>query len=486
MLHRLLLLGLALCGIAHAATQPRIELTVTPAWKGWSRPGRSSEVDIRLSADAAMPATLDVVAGRQSLRTELELQPGRTLRLHVPVGSADRLEVSVAATAGAPQRRDIDIARSESPLLGVALAVGGPVQLEGFHTVSLAADDLPRNASAYSSIDALILDAPTLGALDQRQLGALLAHAAACGRIVVLSTDARVRRLLDGAGGCSDHAMMSAATLSDGMDLLRASLATNLPKPMAHGSIGKLARPDHPVWNRVALALAVYFAAAVLALMFFASLPVLLLMPALGAVAVLALLHAFQAPAQLLVWSEGDSGAALARYQAWQQFPGAVRARLRVRIPPQLSASAQACKSTQAMRFDFDASSGQVMFAEFETRLFRQVSLCYSGSFPMARAIAIEARDNGARDVRNAGPQAWPQGALLLGGLVHDLPALGPGAHAPVAANVGQAPGDAVRRTAMMRTRPDGAAALWALELDGVADIPADSKGWLLVSIPAP
>ena len=84
MLHRLLLLGLALCGIAHAATQPRIDLTVTPAWKGWSRPGRSSEVDIRLRADTAMAATLEVVAGRQSVRTELELQPGRALRLHIP------------------------------------------------------------------------------------------------------------------------------------------------------------------------------------------------------------------------------------------------------------------------------------------------------------------------------------------------------------------------------------------------------------------
>ena len=56
----------------------------------------------------------------------------------------------------------IGIARSESPLLGVGLVAGGAVQLEGFHAVALTADDLPRNASAYSSIDALILDAPTL------------------------------------------------------------------------------------------------------------------------------------------------------------------------------------------------------------------------------------------------------------------------------------------------------------------------------------
>lgn len=486
MLHRLLLLGLALCGIAHAATQPRIDLTVTPAWKGWSRPGRSSEVDIRLRADTAMAATLEVVAGRQSVRTELELQPGRALRLHIPVSSAERVGVSVGPTDGALERRDIGIARSESPLLGVGLVAGGPVQLEGFHAVALSADDLPRHASAYSSIDALILDAPTLAALDQRQLGALLAHAAACGHIVVLNTDARVRRLLDGASECSGHALMGAASLTEAMDMLRSSLATRLTKPMSLAGIGELARPDHLVWNRVALALAMYFAAAVLALIFFASFPVLLLMPALGAAAVLALLHATQAPAQLVVWGEGKSGAPLARYQAWQRFPGAVRERIRVRIPPQLSASAQPCNSAQAIRFDIDARSGQAMFAEFETRLFHQVSLCYSGSFPMARAIAIEARDDGVSVVRNVGAKAWPEGALLVEGLAHDLPALGPGAHATVAANVGRAAGDAARRTAVMRTRPDGAAALWKLELSGVADIPIDSQGWLLVSVPSP
>jgi hypothetical protein len=37
-----------------------------------------------------------------------------------------------------------------------------------------------------------------------------------------------------------------------------------------------------------------------------------------------------------------------------------------------------------------------------------------------------------------------------------------------------------------MRTPIDGASALWKLELAGVADIPVDSKGWLLVSIPTP
>ena len=75
-MRRLLLLILALCGIAQAATPPRIDLTVTPAWKGWSRPGRATELDIRLSTDAATPAMVDVAAGRHTVRASWSCSPG--------------------------------------------------------------------------------------------------------------------------------------------------------------------------------------------------------------------------------------------------------------------------------------------------------------------------------------------------------------------------------------------------------------------------
>ncbi len=378
------------------------------------------------------------------------------------------------------------IAQSESPLLGVGHVTGDAVQLEGFHTVALAADDLPRNASAYSSIDALIVDAPTLGALDQRQLGALLAYAAGCGRIVVLNADPRVRRLLDGAGGCAGRVLMSAASLDDARALLTTSLAVTLPSAISVGAVGGLARPGHVVWNRVAVALAVYFAAALLAVMFFSSLPALLATPVLASFAVLALLHAMPPASQLIVWSEGESGAQLARYQAWQRFPGIVREHARVPLPPQLASSAQPCDPTQAMTFDFDARQGRAAYAEFETRLFRQVSLCYAGSFPMTRALAIEARAGGLRDVRNAGSMAWPAGVLLSGGLAHDLPSLAPAARTTIGAESGHPLQDAVLRTAMTRTGHDGVAALWELDLGGVADAPVESRGWLLVSVAPP
>ena len=408
------------------------------------------------------------------------------MRLHVPVGSADRVTVSLSLSGGGLERRELSMAQSESPLLGVGLAAGGAGLLDGFHTVALSADDLPRNASAYSSIDALILDAPTLRALDQRQLGALLGRAASCDRIVVMNLDPQVRRLLDGAGECGGQALMSADTLTDALDQLKSSLAKARQEPMAIGSVSELMRADHSAWNHVAVTLAIYLATSALILIFTTRLPVLLLTPALFAAAGGVLLHVLKPPAQLVVWSEGASSAQLARYQAWHQVSGLVRERIRTQIPPQLSANAQPCDTNQSLHFEYDAKSGQATFAEFETRLFRQVSLCYSGSFPMSRAIQVEARTQDVRDVRNMGPNAWPQGLLLLDGQVHDLPALGPNAHVSLAANGGHPPGEGVQRVAAARTPPDKVAALWRLVLGGVTDIPVDSRGWLLVTAPAP
>jgi len=479
---RLLLLGLALCCLAPASAEPRIELGASPAWKGWTRPGRATEIDIRLKSDVETRASLDVAAGRQSVGADVELQPGRVARLQVTVGPAPASGVSVRVIRGPSARRDVTLAQSESPLLGVALASGELVALEGFHAVALTADDLPRNGSAYSSIDALIIDAPTLAALDQRQLRALVAYTGDCGRLVVLNAGAEVQRLLDGARGCGAGALTTARSLPEAKTMLSASLATSMPPALSFASAGALARPSHAAWNAVAVSLAVYFAAAAVALVYLPALPVLLLSPAVAIAAMVALLQGVQPPSQLIVWSEGKSGAPLARYQAWQRFPGIVRERVRVPLPPQLGVAVQACDANQAVRFEVDASGERALHAEFETRLFRQVALCYRGSFPMERSIDVEARADGSHAVRNSGARAWPSGVLLAKGGVHELPAIVPGAATVIAADARRAASDAALRLALTRIGFEETAALWALDLSGVAGAPVDSTGWLLVS----
>lgn len=480
-----LLLGLALCGIAHAAPPPQLELTATAAWKGWTRPGRTTEVDLRVTVDAATAATLEVTAGRRSAQAALDLQPARALRLQWPVEAADLVAVDLTPAQGPALHRELRLLRSESPILAVGLASGDTARLEGFHSIVVAADDVPRNASAFASIDALLIDAPTLDGLDARQLGALLARAAACDRIVVLNIERAARRALDGAAGCGGRPLMSADSLPEALDLLRSSLATSQPRPLAFAGIGELTRPDLAAWHQVAVMLGVYVAAMALLLIVGTPPWVWLLAPALAGVASLAWLQAMPAPTRLLVWSEGDSGAQIARYQGWQRVAGVRREHLRVPLPPQLASGVQACDAAQPMRFDLDPRSGQAVVAEFEQRLFRQVWLCYSGTFPMTRALVIDER-SGTREVRNVGAGAWPRGSLLGGGRMYPLPALGAGDRVAVAADTGLPPDSAPLRTASARVPGGRSAALWQLDLGGVSGIPTDAQGWLLVTAAAP
>ena len=267
-LRGLCLFGLALWAFSDTNAQPNLDLTVTPAWKGWSRPGRATEVDVRLRSGSATRTKVAIVAGRQTVRSELDLEPGRVVRMHVPVGPAEHLAVTVGPQNAPSERHDVSIAQSELPLLGAGLATGAPVGIDGFHTVVLDAEDLPRNASAYASIDALIVDAPTLGALDQRQLGALLAYITACGRTALVNPDPRARGVLEGAAGCGGRFLVSAASPGDAAEMLEASLAVPRTSVISLAVLGDLARPDDSTWNRVLALLAAYFCAAALVVAF--------------------------------------------------------------------------------------------------------------------------------------------------------------------------------------------------------------------------
>jgi hypothetical protein len=100
----------------------------------------------------------------------------------------------------------------------------------------------------------------------------------------------------------------------------------------------------------------------------------------------------------------------------------------------------------------------------------------------MERSIAVEARPDGSHAIRNVGTRAWPRGLFLAAGAVHELPAVAPGAATTIGAEARRSSRDGAVQLALTRTPADRPAALWALDLAGVAGAPFDSTGWLLVS----
>jgi hypothetical protein len=97
--------------------------------------------------------------------------------------------------------------------------------------------------------------------------------------------------------------------------------------------------------------------------------------------------------------------------------------------------------------------------------------------------VSVTPLDGDRLQVRNDGTLAWPAGLFLARGSVQDLPALDPGASATLSLVEGRPPGDAAALAALARTPYDGYALLWSLQLDTVADAPADAAAWLLVPV---
>lgn len=470
-----------------AAAAPNLELTVVPAWRGWSRPDRITELDIRLATDTRTAATLQWRAGAQVQQVALDLQPARPQRLTLSVPASDAMTLRLVTPGGQTLSREVALARSESPLLALALSSSGPAALGGFHAVSVAAADLPRQAAAHAGIDALAIDAPTLAALDAQQLAALLGHASACGRIVVVQQDERVQRLLQSAAGCGGQALMQAADLADAMQRLEASLDRPLAAPQVPADLGDAApRPDRVVWQRAALILAIGLGAIALALLFTHALPALLALCAVAALAGPLAMRLWPAPAQMLIWSEAVSGDAQARFHARQQLTGVARADARLPIPAQLASSVRACRPAQPVHWAIEPRSGQPVDAAFPSRLFGQMALCYEGSFPIQRAIAVAGEPGADPQVRNGAAMAWPAGQLLWDSQVVDLPPMGAGASATLQVAARRPPRDALERAALARAGTGGTGALWELDLSGVASLPEGARGWLVMTAARP
>lgn len=474
------LLALALSATPAAGAAPQVELT--PAWAGWSRPGRVTEVGVRVRADAAVRGSVEIAAGRESNRTPVDLAAGETLQLEVPVASAAVLEIVVELDGAPRERREQVLSLSESPLLGVGLASEQATRLDGFHVVTLVPADLPRGAAAYASVDALVLDSATLRALDSRQLGALIGHAAACGRIALVTPDPGAWRVLESAAGCGARMLVRGESLAEALSELQDSLAVPAAMAPSASDLAALLRPEATAWPRVVAVIVAYFGIAALAATFTASPTVLLLVPVIGGAILTALLHAWEPQPRLMVWAEAEPSARVAQYQAWQSVSATARGRLEVPVLAGLG-SPRSCDRQRRVRISVDADHGRPVAAAFDARLFEQVALCYAGTFPVMRAVAIRLLDGGRVEVSNRGTLAWPSGTFVAGRTVQGLPALDPGSSATLRLDQGRPPPDDAARAALARTPYGGYALLWRLPLDTVANAPADASAWLLVPV---
>jgi hypothetical protein len=484
--HRRAAAWLALAAWAGAAVAAEPALRAEPAWDGWSRSGRSTELAVAIDAAQGGPAELEIIAGPQTLRTSLALRAGESRLLYLPVASHPTVQLRLRH-GDTLIEKELRIAESEQPLLARVLSPGAApdLALAGFHSIDLVASRLPTRADSYSSIDLLIVDAEQVRALAVPQLEALLAHFARCGRGVLVGLDAAQRAVFERAAGCGARRIGFADDLASGTAVLEVLLEAEAGPPPATSELALLQGADLRAWRFVLLIVIGYLAAA---------LAVLTLRRHREAGAALALLAVPLAvaatqlhddPPRMLVWAEADSGDRIARYAARLQGAGLQRGPLPV-VPPESMSATRLCDPERPAQWQWDAEAGRATSVSSGRSLFEPPSLCHAGHFPLARTAQSRPLGEGALELVNPGPAAWPDGVLLWQGRRHAVPPLAAGQRMRLRAAAGEAPRNALERAASTRAPFDGQALLWPLELRGASAVPADASAWLLLRLPAP
>jgi len=435
------------------------DLAATPAWQGWTRAGRTTEIDVRLTSDVARPVRIVVAGAGRSVTAEIDLQAGVPERLQIPVAADDVLSITASAPGVAPVSRTLPLAFAQSPLLAVAAESGDRASLDGYHSIAIAHEALPRHASAYSSIDVLVISSSVVAALDERQWAALATHLGRCGRVVLAGPEGEWAAAVEKAAGCAGRNLVRTPSLGR----LAEFLSTNPFAPVDAvnpTSLPRAATPGQAQWG--------YVAAATIASLALMALAVMLLKPfawIAAPVVVTALsvtvIGALSGSTSLALWSEAESGSSVARYQAVQWHSPTKRSR--TDAPLAALDGAQPCSPISESVLRYDPTSRRISTLEFDARLFRTVPVCFSGTMAVDRAIRVSANPDGTLSARNEGRTPLPAGSLLRDGRSLELPALAADATAVIQIQpAGSADLSPVAKRAASRLAPGEIAAFWA------------------------
>jgi hypothetical protein len=460
------------------AAPPEIE--AVPAWGGWSRPGRISELEIRLVSQRRETATITIRSASGLIRSTVDLAPGTAGRLAVPVSAEESIVVEVARDGRKGSATDTGFSLSESPLLAWVANGPPPATIAGFHAVAIAPAQLPVTASAYSSIDALVIEREVLASLSQAQLAALLSYLAGCGPTVLVSAAANDEALLRSAVGCGERKFALARSPAEAGERLAGLLAQPVDLAPETPALAVAFAPDLMEWHRVAAILAVYAATVLILGILTSSLVAAVLMPALLAGGALVLMQTRPVEPHLTVWAETDSGERVARYRALQRMTIPRRGRVEVSVREEL-ARPYACGRLRPVEWRWDAAKAVFSSASFDGRLFSSALLCYAGEFPVARAAVAMRVDAGRLTLVNAGASGWTSGRLAWNGRLFEVAALEAGQAIDIDVAAGVPATRAAEAMAMSRTPVDQPSLLWPLDLSPVASAPPGTEAWLLL-----
>ena len=198
-------LALALEVATSAAAQEVV--SVSPAWDGHLQTGAVSELGITLSAARDSIVRLNLNGTDPPVFAEIDVRGGIPTTAWIPVRPNRDGDVSVAVADTATVTRSLFEVPSTERLVAVVASHDAPdiaaVPLPtGARAVSVSSNALPRTPQGYGTMSAVVIDASAVTRLDARQMDALRAYLADCGRIVLRRFPAEAIRTIGLLAGC--------------------------------------------------------------------------------------------------------------------------------------------------------------------------------------------------------------------------------------------------------------------------------------------
>ena len=430
---QLFLWTLAWVSISVAKADSALQIEMTPAWNGYYRPGKSTEIGVRLISQSSGIVTIAASKLSQTIALEAGISKFVGLPLLPDSSNMVILQVSGPDDSGTPIEKSVFLTASKIP--AIALVTEGlttqdrqVIAHQLHHTdkdnfLAIAALTLPRYDPGYESVDAIIIHYRGLKNLDEQQLQALSRYLANCGKTIALEFPETVYSKLKKIAGCNGDFLVTVASPFEFSDPIK-NLINQNPDPLPELSGLSIAMPEPGIYSPYLLLLGFCFGYLLILIMTAVITKhkyTLFILPLLATVVTIVIWRQQQPERHLISWLQMDSRQSSARYSALLSMRGTGRWQQLVDLP--IAAVLSGATSPPRQALYFNGEHPDVITSDIPFFLLSNTEWYWQSSLQLDAPLKLRV-NNQQPLVTNNSPQTQQAGLLKWKGEIYPLPVL--------------------------------------------------------------
>jgi len=442
---------------AHAQTQTGnipLRLELSSAWDGNSRPGSTTEITVKLLA--AHGGTVNLKINNGTRITEIiaiQLEPGKTKKLQLPMRIHRQNKISIQTASKTYRSTSASLAlqlhHTNSAIIAVTVfnnkAANKFFSSDTTTLLHPAISELPRHTQAYSSIDALILDAEKLFQMDDQQLNALSSFLQSCGRLAVTGLSQHAAKPLTDNAGCNGRFFSVTNTYPQAFSWINKMLnltpdplptATQLShlinyEPAIHDHQNFFpSKPANQATYTWGIFILIYFLLLFIATKINNRPALITSVPVFTAVIIIVIGLTAKPETQAIYWTEAFSENQHARFSMLLRTTGAGAQQTHINFPLEQGLPESLSKNNAnpwLTSYENHEQNNASIALELDTHLFSQDDFYWQGSFQYQAPLTL-AFQAGIPSLENLNSQTSQSGILRWENNYYAVPALAPAA----------------------------------------------------------